>query len=171
VRSLIDYPDAPGIKEDGKSFSENALKKARFYSALFKTLTIADDSGLEVDALRGRPGIYSARYAGEGATDRKNKQRLLAQMKRVSASKRGAQFVCSLAVVSAEGKEAVVEGMCRGWIGFKEVGKKGFGYDALFVLPRSGKAMAQLALAEKDRISHRGKALRRLRKVIKDFMS
>jgi XTP/dITP diphosphohydrolase len=92
-------------------------------------------------------------------------------MKRVPASKRGARFVCSLAVVSAEGKETVVEGMCRGWIGFKEVGKKGFGYDALFVIPRSGKTMAQLALAEKDRISHRGKALRRLRKVIKDFMS
>ena len=171
MRSLIDYPDAPGIKEDGKSFSENALKKARFYSALFKTLTIADDSGLEVDALSGRPGIYSARYAGEGATDRKNKQRLLEQMKGIPASKRGAQFVCSLAVVSAEGKEAVVEGMCRGRIGFKEVGKKGFGYDALFVLPRFGKTMAQLGLAEKDRISHRGKALRKMRKVIKDFKS
>ena len=92
-------------------------------------------------------------------------------MKGVQASKRGAQFVCSLAVVSAEGKEAVVEGMCRGRIGFKEVGKKGFGYDALFVLPRLGKTMAQLALVEKDRISHRGKALRKLRKVIKDFMS
>jgi XTP/dITP diphosphohydrolase len=166
---LIDYPDAPGIEEDGKSFSENALKKARFYSGLFKTLAIADDSGLEVDALNGRPGIYSARYAGEGATDRRNKQRLLEQMKRIPTSKRGAQFVCSLAVVSAEGKEAVVEGKCRGWIGFREVGKKGFGYDALFVLPRFGKTMAQLGLAEKDRISHRGEALRKLRKVIKDF--
>jgi len=169
VRSLIDYPDAPGIKEDGKSFSENALKKARFYSGLFKTLTIADDSGLEVNALSGQPGIYSARYAGEGATDRKNKQRLLEQMKGIPTSKRGAQFVCSLAVVSVEGKEAVVEGTCRGWIGFKEVGKKGFGYDALFVLPRFGKTMAQLGLADKDRISHRGKALRKMRKVIRDF--
>jgi len=169
VRSLIDYPDAPGIKEDGKSFSENALKKARFYSGLFKTLTIADDSGLEVNALSGQPGIYSARYAGEGATDRKNKQRLLEQMKGIPMSKRGAQFVCSLAVVSVEGKEAVVEGTCRGWIGFKEVGKKGFGYDALFVLPRFGKTMAQLGLADKDRISHRGKALRKMRKVIRDF--
>jgi len=166
---LIDYPDAPGIKEDGKSFSENALKKARFYSGLFKTLTIADDSGLEVNALSGQPGIYSARYAGEGATDRKNKQRVLEQMKGIPTSKRGAQFVCSLAVVSVEGKEAVVEGTCRGWIGFKEVGKKGFGYDALFVLPRFGKTMAQLGLADKDRISHRGKALRKMRKVIRDF--
>jgi len=171
VRSLIDFPDTPGIKEDGKSFSENALKKARFYSGLFGTLTIADDSGLEVDALKGQPGIYSARYAGEGATDRKNKQRLLEQMKGIPASKRCAQFVCSLAVVSAEGKEAVVEGVCRGRIGFKEVGKKGFGYDPLFVLPRFGRTMAQLALAEKDRISHRGKALRKLRKVIKDLGS
>jgi len=132
-------------------------------------LAIADDSGLEVDALNGRPGIYSARYAGEGATDRRNKQRLLEQMKRIPTLKRGAQFVCSLAVVSAEGKEAVVEGKCRGRIGFREVGKKGFGYDALFVLPRFGKTMAQLGLAEKDRISHRGEALRKLRKVIKDF--
>ena len=134
-------------------------------------MTIADDSGLEVGALNGRPGIYSARYAGEGATDRKNKQKLLDEMKEIPASKRGAQFVCALAVVSAEGKEAVVEGRCGGRIGFKEVGKKGFGYDALFVLPRFGKTMAQLSLAEKDRISHRGKALRKMRKVIRDFKS
>jgi XTP/dITP diphosphohydrolase len=126
---------------------------------------------LEVGALNGRPGIYSARYAGEGATDRKNKQKLLEEMKGIPASKRGAQFVCSLAVVSAEGKEAIVEGSCRGWIGFKEVGKNGFGYDALFVLPRFGKTMAQLSLAEKNRISHRGKALRKMRKVIRDFKS
>jgi XTP/dITP diphosphohydrolase len=132
-------------------------------------LTIADDSGLEVGVLNGRPGIYSARYAGEGATDRKNKQKLLDEMKGIPASKRGARFVCSLAVVSAEGKEAVVEGRCGGQIGFKEVGKKGFGYDALFVPPRFGKTMAQLSLAEKDRISHRGKALRKMRKVIRDF--
>jgi XTP/dITP diphosphohydrolase len=170
VHSLNDLPEVPQIKEDGKSFAENALKKARFYSRFFKTLTISDDSGLEVDILDGRPGIYSARFGGEGASDRDNIQKLLREMEGVQVSKRGATFRCSIAVVSQDGREAVVEGSCRGRIGFKEVGKRGFGYDPLFVLPRHGKTMAQLTLREKNKISHRGKALRRLRRIIEPFV-
>jgi len=166
ILSLNDFSGVPQIEKDGKSFLENALKKARFYSRYFGRLTLADDSGLEVDVLKGQPGIYSARYTGEGGSTRENNQKLLKEMEGIPLSKRGAQFKCVLAVVSPEGKEVVVEGSCRGRIGFKEVGKKGFGYDPLFVIPSYGKTMAQLSIEEKNRISHRGKALRKLRKII-----
>jgi len=166
ILSLNDFSGVPQLEEDGKSFLENALKKARFYSRYFGRLTLADDSGLEVDVLKGRPGVYSARYAGEGGSTQENNRKLLKEMEAIPLSKRGARFKCVLALVSPEGKEAVVEGSCRGRIGFKEVGKKGFGYDPLFVLPSYGKTMAQLSVEEKNRISHRGKALRKLRKII-----
>jgi len=198
IYSLSDFSDVPEIVEDGKSFTENALKKARFYSKYFKKLTrstapsppledgaekrrselalsevegltIADDSGLEVDMLKGWPGIYSARYAGEGASDRKNNQKLLSEMEGIRISKRGARFKCVLAMVSTDGREAVAEGSCRGRIGFREMGRKGFGYDPIFMLPQYGKAMAQLTLEEKNRVSHRGKALKKLRKIIAKF--
>ena len=170
IRSLKDFPDVPSIEEDGKSFAENALKKARFYAKYFGEIAIADDSGLEVDALKGAPGIYSARYVRERASDRENNQKLLKEMEGVPLSRRGATFRCSIAIVSPDGREKAVEGACRGRIGFKEVGRKGFGYDPVFVLPRCGKVMAQLSLDEKNGISHRGKALRKLRKIMGDFV-
>lgn len=161
----------PDVEEDGKSFFENSLKKARFYSKLFGKIAIADDSGLEVDALGGGPGIYSARYAGERATDQENRKKLLKALEGIPVSKRGARFKCVIAMVTPEGREILVEGTCKGRIGFKEVGRNGFGYDSLFILPRLGKTMAQLNLEEKNRISHRGKALRKLRKMLKDYIS
>ena len=170
IQSLHDLPGAPEINEDGNSFSENALKKARFYAALSGMLTISDDSGVEVDALKGQPGIYSARYAGEGASDQDNIQKLLKEMEGIPTSKRGARFKCSIAIVSPDGTEAVAEGSCKGKIGFREVGKRGFGYDPLFILPQYGKTMAQFTLEEKNRISHRGKALRKLRRIIRSFI-
>jgi len=166
IYSLNDFSDVPEIEEDGESFTENALKKARFYSNYFGKLTIADDSGLEVDSLKGLPGIYSARYAGEGASDRENNQKLLREIEGIPISKRGARFKCVMAIVSHDGKEAVAEGSCRGRIGLREVGKKGFGYDPIFILPHGGKTMAQLTLEEKNRVSHRGKALKKLRKIL-----
>jgi XTP/dITP diphosphohydrolase len=171
IYSLNDFSDTPEIEEDAKTFTENALKKARFYSNYFGKLTIADDSGLEVDGLKGLPGIYSARYAGNGASDRENNQKLLREMEGIQISKRGAKFKCAIAIVSPEGKEAVVEGSCRGRIGFQAVGKKGFGYDPLFIIPQYGKTMAQLPLEEKNKISHRGKALKKLRKIITKYQS
>ena len=167
IYALSDFSDVPEIEEDGKSFAENALKKARFYSKAFGKLTLADDSGLEVDSLKGFPGIYSARYAGIGASTQENNQKLLSEMEGISRSKRGARFKCVMAMVSPDGREAIAEGACKGRIGFKEKGKKGFGYDPLFILPKYGKAMAELSLEEKNKISHRGKALRKLRKIIK----
>jgi XTP/dITP diphosphohydrolase len=171
IYTLSNFPDVPEIREDGKSFTENALKKGRFYSKYFRKLAIADDSGLEVDALRGSPGIHSARYAGKGAPNRENNRKLLKEMEGVRLSKRGAKFRCVIAMVSPDGREAIAEGTCKGRIGFKEVGKKGFGYDPLFILPQYGKTMAQLSIEEKNRISHRGKALRKLRTAIRTFMS
>jgi len=171
IHALSDFPDVPEIEEDGKNFAENALKKARFYSKYFGKLTLTDDSGLEVDSLKGLPGIYSARYAGEKATPRENNQKLLREMEGISLSKRRARFRCVIAIVSPDGREAIAEGSCKGTIGFKEKGRKGFGYDPLFILPKYGKTMAQLTLEEKNRISHRGKALKKLRKMIRAFMN
>jgi XTP/dITP diphosphohydrolase len=168
ILALSDLPGAPEIKEDGKSFVENALKKARFYSGYFGKLTLADDSGLEVDILKGLPGIYSARYAGEKASHQENNRKLLREMEGIPISKRGARFRCVIAVVSPDGREVVTEGSCKGGIGFREVGRKGFGYDPLFILPQYGKTMAQLSMEEKNRISHRGKALRKLRKILRN---
>jgi XTP/dITP diphosphohydrolase len=167
IYALSDFPDVPEIEEDGKSFTENALKKARFYSKYFGKLTIADDSGLEVEWLKGLPGIYSARYAGKGASARENNQKLLNEMEGISLSKRGARFKCVMAMVSPDGREAIAEGSCKGRIGFEEKGRRGFGYDPFFILPKYGKTMAELSLEEKNKISHRGKALRKLRKIIK----
>jgi XTP/dITP diphosphohydrolase len=171
IYSLNDFSDVPEIEENGESFTENALKKARFYSKYFGKLTIADDSGLEVDALKGLPGIYSARFAGEGASDRENNQKLLREMEGIRISKRGARFKCAMAIVSYDGKEVVAEGSCRGRIGFREMGKRGFGYDPIFVLPQYGKTMAQFTLDEKNRMSHRGKALRKLKKIMTKFQA
>jgi XTP/dITP diphosphohydrolase len=168
--TLSDFPNVPEMEENGKSFTENALKKARFYSKYFHKLTIADDSGLEVNSLKGLPGIYSARYAGAGASSQENNQKLLREMQDVPISKRGARFKCIIAVVSPDGREALAEGACRGRIGFVEKGKKGFGYDPLFILPNYGKTMAELSLEAKNRISHRGKALRKLKKIIPAFV-
>lgn len=169
IYALSDFLDVLEIEEDGKSFTENALKKARFYSRYFGKLTLADDSGLEVDSLKGLPGIYSARYAGEGASSQENNQKLLREMQGVPLSKRGGGFKCIIAVVSPDGREAIAEGSCKGRIGFREKGKKGFGYDPLFILPKYRKTMAELSLKEKNKISHRGKALKKIRKIIKAF--
>jgi len=169
IHALNDFSGIPEIEEDGESFAENALKKARFYSRYFGKLTIADDSGLEVDGLNRLPGIYSARYAGERASSQENNRKLLRELEGVPISKRGARFKCILAVVSPDGREVIAEGSCRGRIGFREKGKRGFGYDPLFVLPKSRKTMAELSLEEKNRISHRGKALKKLKRLINNF--
>jgi len=169
IYGLNDFPDVPEVEEDGDSFAENALKKARFYAAYFGKLTLADDSGLEVDGLKGRPGVHSARYAGGKASSQENNQKLLRELQGIPISKRGARFKCIVAIKSPDGKEAMAEGSCKGRIGFKEKGRKGFGYDPLFILPREGKTMAELSLEEKNRVSHRGKALRKIRKIIKTF--
>ena len=170
ITSLRDYPDAPEVVENGQSYRDNALKKARFFARWMGKLTLADDSGLEVDYLKGKPGVFSARYAGEVANDRENIRRVLRELEGISPPKRGAVFRCVMALVAPWGDEEVVEGECRGWIGLEERGEKGFGYDPIFVIPRYGKTVAELTLAEKNRLSHRGKALKKLIKILKGYI-
>ncbi len=160
---LGDLPNPPRIEEDQLTFEANALKKARTISQWAGKAVLADDSGLVIPALDGRPGIHSARYAGLGSTDEQNRQKLLKEMKGIPEGKRGAFFVCVLAVVTPSGQEQIFEGRCDGKIGYEERGSLGFGYDPLFFLPSLGKTMAELSLEGKNRLSHRGLALARLK--------
>jgi XTP/dITP diphosphohydrolase len=149
--------------EDGDTFEANARIKALAAAERFGLAALADDSGLEVDALDGEPGVYSSRYAGECATDADNNQRLLLALKDVPAENRSARFRSTIVFVDTDGSETVSEGACEGSIGFEGRGAGGFGYDPLF-LPQAtpGRTMAELSLAEKNAISHRGAALRAL---------
>ncbi|WP_434798130.1 ribonuclease PH [Terrisporobacter vanillatitrophus] len=147
------------IEENGRTFEHNALIKARTVAKLTNMITIADDSGLEVDAIGKKPGIYSARYAGENATDEENREKLLKALKNTPISHRTGRFVCCIAVVFPDGKEFVVRGNCEGTIAFEEKGKNGFGYDSLFIVDNYNKTFAELPSTVKNAISHRAKAL------------
>ena len=160
VLSLREFNSLPEIVEDGETFGENALKKARVISKLTQKITLADDSGLEVDALGGRPGVFSSRYAGENAGDEENINKLLQELK--GAANRNARFVCCLALVFPDGKEITVEGRCEGVIVEEPKGKGGFGYDPVFYLPELNKTMAELTLEEKNLLSHRSRAVNAL---------
>ena len=170
LASLRDYPDAPEVAEAGKTYRDNVLTKARFFAKWTGKLTLADDSGLEVDYLEGRPGVFSARYAGDSADGRENNRALLRELEGVPAEKRGAVFRCVMALVSPWGDEEVVEGECHGMIGLEEKGGEGFGYDPVFVIPHQGKTMAELSIAEKNQLSHRGKALRKVQKILQRYI-
>ncbi len=158
------------VVEDGSTFEENALKKAREVMKICREITLADDSGLEVDYLNGAPGIYSARYAGEKATDWERNQKLLSALEGVPFEKRTARFVCAIAVVFPDGQETVVRGECKGFIAFEPAGSGGFGYDPLFSIPEYNKTMAELDMSIKNKISHRARALSLLREVLKKYM-
>lgn len=151
-------------EETGNTFEENAFLKASLASRETGLPAVADDSGLMVDALDGAPGVYSARYAGEGATDDDRNRKLLQEMQDIPREKRGAQFVSAICCVFPGGDTVTARGECLGWVGFEPAGEDGFGYDPLFVvadgLPGTGKTYAQLSPAEKDAVSHRGNALR-----------
>lgn len=154
-----DLPDLPETVEDGATFAENALKKAREASKATGLAVLADDSGLVVDGLNGRPGVYSARFAGVGANDAANNDKLLQEVAGLSQAERSAAFVCSLAYVSPDGVEQLFEGRVGGMIIDQPRGEHGFGYDPLFLVNGYQQTMAELPLEEKNRISHRGQAL------------
>ncbi len=155
--------EALEVEETGRTFAENALLKAHAYRDAFGMAALADDSGLEVDALGGDPGVYSARYAGAGATDTDNNEKLLSALEGVAADARTARFRSVVALVAEDGAETVASGACEGAIGFAPRGTGGFGYDPLFLPDAApGRTMAELALSEKNAISHRGAALRAL---------
>ena len=169
--SLRDFPDLPEVEEDGATFAENAGKKARAIARLTGRPSIADDSGLAVDALGGQPGVLSARYAGGNATDRERYQKLLDEMTEIPEGKRQATFVCTLAVAFPKGKMQIVEGECRGWITLAPRGKHGFGYDPIFFVPEFDQTMAELEPEVKNRISHRARALEKLKLILPEFLS
>lgn len=171
ITSLEDYPDCPEIEEDGKTFSANALKKAATLALCTKKLTLGEDSGLQVKALKNEPGIYSARFSGIGATDQKNNAKLLKLLKSVPLKKRQARYRCYAALVDGKRIVDVVSGSCDGVIALKPKGKNGFGYDPLFLIPRYGKTFGELSPEIKSKISHRARALKKIKPILKAHLS
>jgi XTP/dITP diphosphohydrolase len=169
IISLGELRDPPVIVEDGATFEDNALKKARALADFSGMLTLADDSGLEVDALGGAPGIYSARYSGEEGNDEKNNEKLLKELRDVPEEKRTARFVCALALCAPRSSgmtDWTVRESCEGRIAFALKGAHGFGYDPLFFYPPFGKTFGEIDRETKATVSHRGKALKRLAEVL-----
>ena len=165
IATLADFPDLPEAVEDGETFLENARKKAHPAAKETGLPTLGEDSGLVVDALEGAPGIYSARYAGEDAADGDNSRKLLEEMRGVPSGKRTARYCCVAVLAWPDGREVTAEGSCEGEIALEPRGDGGFGYDPVFLLA-DGRMMAELAPEEKDAISHRGRALRKLRTLL-----
>jgi XTP/dITP diphosphohydrolase len=173
--SLADFPNIPEIKEDGKTFAENARKKALGYAKQTGIWTIADDSGLVVDALGGLPGVTSARFSGEKEKNRtlldyKNMAKVLKLLEGIPAEKRTARFVCCLCLASPEKILIETEGTLEGVIAEEEAGENGFGYDPIFFVPQLGKTTAQLSKEEKNAISHRGNAIRKLKPLLDELL-
>lgn len=154
------------VKETGKTFEENAVLKAKEFAAASGLLTLADDSGLEVDALGGEPGVMSARYAGEGASDAQRVSYLLSKLKDVPREKRTARFRCVIAIAEPGGEIHICTGTCEGVIAFEPKGEHGFGYDPVFYFPEFDKTMAELPLELKNQVSHRGRAAEKARQVL-----
>lgn len=168
--TLNDFPDVPEVVEDGETFADNAIKKAAAVAGLTGEYTLADDSGLEVDAIGGQPGVYSARFAGEPGNDERNNQKLIELLENIPEEKRTARFRCVIALASPEGIIETAEGACEGRIIIEPRGSEGFGYDPLFVPNGYDKTFAELPAEEKNRISHRGQALEEARRIIKMWL-
>ncbi|GIN60244.1 non-canonical purine NTP pyrophosphatase [Robertmurraya siralis] len=166
VKTLLDFDEIEDIEETGQTFEENAIIKAKAVAERTGQVVIADDSGLVVDALNGAPGIYSARYAGLAKDDEANIDKVLEQLKEVPDEERTARFYCALAVAEPDGKTFTVNGTCEGVILRTRRGVNGFGYDPIFFVNELGKAMAELEPSEKNQISHRANALKKLEEII-----
>jgi XTP/dITP diphosphohydrolase len=177
-KTLADFPGLPPVAEDGSTFAENARKKALGYAAAAGMLTLADDSGLVIDALRGQPGVRSARFAAEEAKknpdrktlDRLNYEKVLRLLENVPAERRTARFVCCLCLADAENVLLETEGTFEGLITEKPLGENGFGYDPIFWVPALQKTVAQLTPQEKNQISHRAQAVHRFRPLLEQFL-
>ncbi len=170
----LTYPAQEGIdievEETGSTFAENARLKATAYARASDLLTLADDSGLEVDALGGEPGTRSARYAGQGASDEDRYRLLLSKLEGVPWERRTARFRCVIAVVRARGEVRIVEGTCEGVIAFEPKGEHGFGYDPVFYMAEHGQTMAELEPKVKNRISHRARAAEGARRILQELL-
>jgi len=169
IVSISDYPSISEIPETGRTFAENAALKALHAARETGEMALADDSGLVIDALEGAPGILSSRFAGEGATDEERCSKVLELMRGVPSERRTARFVCAAAL--AHGEEVrLVEGICEGIIADSPGGTCGFGYDPIFYIPELGRTMAELEPDEKNRISHRARALSKMRDILRDIL-
>ncbi|MDZ7374048.1 MAG: XTP/dITP diphosphatase [candidate division KSB1 bacterium] len=169
ILGLDDVQGVPEVEEDGATLEENALKKARVAAQVTGLPALADDTGLEVEALGGAPGVYSSRYAGEGATYADNVRKLLNELRGVPFEQRRARFRCVVALVH-DGVEEVVEGTCPGVITEEPRGEGGFGYDPVFLVPEVGKTFAEMSLEEKNAVSHRGKAFRAAARLLRRIL-
>lgn len=170
LHSLAEFGPLPEAIEDGNTFTENALKKARFYAKETGLACLADDSGLEIAVLDNAPGIYSARFAGYHADDLANNQKMLSELNNKQVQSSPAQYVCSLVFVDTDGIELTSIGKCEGIIRNFAQGSNGFGYDPYFFVPELNKTMAELSIEEKNKISHRGKALFAMEKQLGDYL-
>jgi XTP/dITP diphosphohydrolase len=169
VLSLSDIPDWEDVEENGATFAENAAIKARETVRRTGLVALADDSGLEVDALNGAPGVHSARFAGEPKDDERNNDKLLHLLEKIPQDKRTARFRCALVVATPSGKEYLTEGTVEGQILTERRGTDGFGYDPIFYLPEYARTMAELNLTEKNRLSHRAQAFRKVIPILKSL--
>ncbi len=170
IRSAEEFPDAPDVEETGSTLEENALLKARAVHQVVGGLCLADDTGLEVEALQGAPGVHSARYGGPEQSYEKNLHRLIAEMAGVPEPHRGARFRTVVALIFPDHRETTIEGVCEGMILAEPRGTKGFGYDPVFWVPEVGKTFAEMGLPEKQNLSHRGRAMRRVREILDRFL-
>ena len=164
--SLSDFPEVPEVVEDGATFEDNALKKAKFVASSLGLTALADDSGLCVDALSGRPGVMSARYGGPNCDDKQRYVKLLKEMEAIDNRHRTASFVCVMALAAPDGEHRLFKGICQGRILNEPLGKGGFGYDPIFFFEELGMSFGEMDLDTKNRISHRGRAL----KMFADFV-
>jgi XTP/dITP diphosphohydrolase len=166
ILTLNDFPDVPALREDGATFQDNSLQKAQAVYQHTKLPALADDSGLEVFFLNGRPGVLSARYAGDGASDEQNNEKLLGQMRGVAPRRRKAQFRAVLTLLDEKGVD-VTEGICPGTLAESGRGTNGFGYDPIFIPSGFSRTYAELTAEEKNQISHRARALAAMREVFR----
>ena len=167
ILTMKDFPPFPKIEEDGKTYQENAFKKARKVSEYTGKICLADDSGLEIDYLEGKPGIYSSRW---GNSDEERINKVLRLLENVPKNKRNAKFVCVVVLVFTDGKIYMVKEECKGSIIFNPKGEQGFGYDPIFLVPEYDKTFAELGDKIKNQISHRGKAMRRMISIINELI-
>ena len=171
IRTLEDFPAAPEVDEDGTTCEANAIKKAAEIARATGVAAVADDTGLEVDALGGRPGVFAARYAGEHATYEDNCRKLLQELAGIPTMKRTARFLTVAAIALPGGDVRVAQGILEGLITEKAIGDRGFGYDPVFFVPELRKTLAELTAAEKNRISHRAKAFLQAKEMLRDIVS
>lgn len=171
IRTLDDFPEAPEVVEDGATCEANAMKKAVEVARYTGLTAVADDTGLEVDALGGRPGVFAARYAGEQATYEDNCRKLLHELQGIPAERRRGRFVTVAAIATPDGKQMSATGVLEGVIAEEPTGSHGFGYDPVFVLPEYGQTLAQLSPEVKNRISHRARAFTQAKTLLEQLMA